>query len=56
MTYVENEENQNFERVKIETPMNNPTPGPKSYHTKIPTSMVLSIGEGVMRSVKTFEN
>ena len=56
MTYVDNEENQNFERVKTETPTHTPTTVPNNYHTKIPTCMVLSIEEGVMRIVKVFEN
>ena len=33
MAYVDKEENQNFERVKTETPAHTPTPVPKSYHT-----------------------
>ena len=56
MTYVDNEENQNFEMVQIETPMNTPTPVPKDYHTKIPTCITFSMEEGVVKRVKVFEN
>ena len=56
MTYTNNEENQNFERVQTETPMHTPTPVPNNYHTKILTCMILSMEEGFMRRVKAFEN
>ena len=55
MTYVDNVENQNFKRVQTEIPMNNPTPVPKHYHTKIPTCMIFSMEEVVMRRFKAFE-
>ena len=56
MTYVDNKENQNFERVQTETPMYTPTPLPNNCYTNIPTSMVCSMEEGVMRRLKSFEN
>ena len=56
MTSVDNEENQNFERVQTETPMHTTTPVPKNYHTKIPTYIICSMKEGVMRRMKSFEN
>ena len=56
MTCVDNEENQNFERAKTETSMHTPTPEPKNYHTKIPTCIICSTEEGLMRREKAFEN
>ena len=50
MTSVDNEENQNFDRLQTKIPMNTPKPMPKKYHTKIPTCMVCSVEEVVMRS------
>ena len=43
MIYVDNDENQNFKRVKTETHMHNTTPVPKTCHTKIPTGMICSM-------------
>ena len=56
MICVDNEYNQNIERVQTETPMHTPTPVPKNYHTKIPTCVICSTEEGVMRRMKSFEN
>ena len=54
MTYVDNSENQNFERAQIETPMHNTKPTPKNYHRKLPTCIVCSMEEGVMRRAKVY--
>ena len=56
MTCVYNEENQNFGRVQTETLVHTTIPVPKNYRTKIPTCMICSMEEGVMRRAKAFEN
>ena len=43
MIYVDNDENQNFKRVKTETHMHTTTPVPKNCHTNIPTCMICSM-------------
>ena len=43
MIYVDNDENQNFKRVKTETHIHTTTPVPKYCHTKIPTCMNCSM-------------
>ena len=53
---MDNKENQNFERVQTETPMYIPTPVPNNFYTKIPTCIVYSMEEVVMRRVKEFQN
>ena len=53
---MDNEEKQKLERVQIEISMHTITPVPNNYCTKIPTCIVFSVEEGVMRRVKAFEN
>ena len=56
MTYVDDDENQNFEWVQTETSMHTPTLVPKNYHTKLPICIICSVEEGIMRRVEAFEN
>ena len=53
---MDNEKNQNFERMKTETPTHTPTPVPNHYHTKIPTCVVFSMEGSVIIRVKAFGN
>ena len=42
--------------MKTETHMYTLAPVPKNYHSKIPTCIICSMEEGVVRRVKSFEN
>ena len=48
MIYVENNEHQNFDSVKIKTLMYTNTPVPSNFHNKIRNCIILSMEEGVI--------
>ena len=56
MAYVDNEGNQNFDRVQTETPMYTTTLVSDNYHTNMPTCNIFSMEDGIMRMVESFEN
>ena len=56
MTYAEYEEHASEQQAHVQGTSHIPVPVPKNYHLKVPTCMICSMEEGIMRGVKNYKH